>query len=213
MSHSLSISIESQLQLWSRTSWPRIPGDGAACVWDIVDLIAERSQDIIGIHVEHFCLASHTLPAKAGHIVSLYVIGQGHISLFPRGTELKEWWIVYSSPLWRMLRAWSSHKVNCAVGGWPSSGPVSLEPHCSRSRLLPGRCGQVQPGSEYHPACIPFIKAPLWDWHSWLQVSELGALPVRGGGFFRKGWIRQSLRSVSSSKHIWLRSLPDYQVH
>ena len=107
MSHSLSISIKSQLQLWSRTSWPRIPGDGAACVWDTVDLIAERSQDIVGIHVvERFCLASHTLPAKAGHIVSLYVTGQGYISLFPRGTELRERWIVYSSSLWWMLRAW-----------------------------------------------------------------------------------------------------------
>lgn len=49
-----------------------------------MDLIAEGSQDIVGIHVERFCLASHTLLAKAGHIVSLYVSGQGHNILFPR---------------------------------------------------------------------------------------------------------------------------------
>lgn len=47
LTHSLYTSIKSQLQLCSKTSSLRVPAAGAAPVWNIADLTADREEDIV----------------------------------------------------------------------------------------------------------------------------------------------------------------------
>lgn len=108
-----------------------------------------------------FCLATHILLAKAGHIASLYLIGEECVILFQTELQLRRA-ISNSLPLWwgpdrlgavRELCLW----VMAIEGGSPS-----LEPHWSHSRLL------FMGLSMLFSACF-FFKVSSQDKHSRLS--------------------------------------------